>query len=507
MSSRRPLLKPAVLGLGLSLGLGLAPTMSASAQIQPSMSSGSGPGTGTGGATFRPNYPGGSMLRPRPNLGPMPPGDLPNALESLADPSVGLPLSGLKMTREQVQRLIRDLPKLADTIQEPSQRVGALDHSARAEIQSIRDSRSAENVAQLDATKSTLVSAWQALRQVPNQLVHDNRGVSLCDTLVLLGDVYQDQALVSDDLAFLDESLSLPQRSAADRREALNRSLEAYAMAATVAHELRDLNVRGEVLYRIADSLARSGMEIATARLRIVPRSANDLPETLDQEGLADQAFAAAARHAQSIERPVWRNRALVIVTQHAAAANRFEQAVATARSIEEPQARAEALIQTAESQARRPDQARAATQSYNEAAQVIAAIPRQDPRSILADVLISSLALSGRFPDAVASVSLLTDPVHRFEAYGAIAEQMGRRGLDRQAHAWILQRAKPEHQSHLLRRVAMGMIASIEQYRTNAQSGRGFEPWGLEPTIPGNVPPPAESTPPTPEPIRPSGP
>ncbi|MFO0958636.1 MAG: hypothetical protein U0800_14600 [Isosphaeraceae bacterium] len=498
MSSRRHILTSALLGLGL----GVAPWSSASAQISPSMSSGSGPGTGTGGSSFRPNAPGGAMTRPRPDLGPLPRADLPNALEGLADPSAGLPITGLRITREQANRMINDLGGLADAIKEPSQRVGALDRTARAEIQAIRDSRAADNLAKLDAARASLGSAWQALRQVTNQLVHDNRAVSLAETLMLLGDVYQDQALVSDELAFIDESMSIAPRPASERRQALVQSLQAYAMAAGVAAEVRDLNVRGEILYRVADSLARSGQEIATSRVRIIPASPGEVPEVLDQDGLADEAIAAAGQHARRIFRPVWRYRALVAVSQHAASANRFDQAVTVARTIEEPQSRAEALIRAAEAQARTAGEGQAATRTYTEAAQSVASIPRQDPRAILADVLISSLILSGRFQDALASVGLLTDPVDRYEALGTIAEQMGRRGLDREAKSWILSKATPEHQPHLLRRVAMGMVASIEQYRTNSQSGRVVEPLNVElPTQPAT--PSREPAPPTPEPIR----
>lgn len=502
MLSRRCLLTPALLGLGL----GLTPWTSAVAQISPSMSSGSGPGTGTGGSpSFRSNIPGGSPFRPRPNLGPMPAGDLPDALESLADPSFGMPLSGLRITKEQADRMLRDLTGLANSIQEPSPRVQALDRAARTEIQTVRDSRAADNVAKLDAIRASLVSAWNSLRQISHHLVHDNRAVSLSEALTMLGEVYQDQALVSDDMAFLDESLSVAPRSVPERRKALDRSLEAYAMAASVANEVHDANIRGEVLSKVADGLARSGQEIATARFQIIPQSPSELPETLDQEQLADQALNAAADHARMIQRSVWRNRALVAVVLQAASANRFQRALAIARSIDEPQARSEALIQTAEAQARSRGQAQAATESYHEAARAIASIPQEDPRSILAEVLIASLNQSGRFLDAVASVSLLSDPVNRYEAYGTIAEQMGRRGLDREARNWIIRRASPEHQSHLLRRVAMGMTASIEQYRTNAQSGRGL----LEPSIvnlppEAELPPPREATPPPPSPIQP---
>jgi hypothetical protein len=87
-----------------------------------------------------------------------------------------------------------------------------------------------------------------------------------------------------------------------------------------------------------------------------------------------------------------------------------------------------------------------------------------------LTGVLIDSLISTGRFDDARATIELYPDSIHKDKALGAVAESQGRRGLAKEAIAWIDQDAPVELRSYLRRRVADGLLAALEQNRTEAQ-------------------------------------
>ena len=88
-----------------------------------------------------------------------------------------------------------------------------------------------------------------------------------------------------------------------------------------------------------------------------------------------------AATLTRGIERPVWRDRALVQIAAAAAASRQFAQGLDIARMIPQPEVRTDALVRLAESQARRNDPD-GATKTYLEAAQAVASIPLSDPRA-----------------------------------------------------------------------------------------------------------------------------
>jgi hypothetical protein len=107
------------------------------------------------------------------------------------------------------------------------------------------------------------------------------------------------------------------------------------------------------------------------------------------------------------------------------------------------------------------------ATSTYRDAAVAVASIPLDDPRAILAGVLIDNLISVGRFEDARSTIVLYPDTVRRMIALGAIAESQGRRGAAESARYWIYRDIPPEHRAELLRRVNNGILSAIEQNRS----------------------------------------
>ncbi len=128
--------------------------------------------------------------------------------------------------------------------------------------------------------------------------------------------------------------------------------------------------------------------------------------------------------------------------------------------------------LKVTETQARRGDP-KGATQTYKEAAEAVASIPLDDPRAVLAGVLIDNLVAVGRFEDARASVGLYPDEPRRLVALGAIAESQGRRGAAKSAVAWIERDVPAQYRSQLYRRVSNGVVSAIENSRTRDLSNR----------------------------------
>src|SRR5207302_5087672 len=119
---------------------------------------------------------------------------------------------------------------------------------------------------------------------------------------------------------------------------------------------------------------------------------------------------------------------------------------LAIARSIPQPEVRTDALVRLAFAQARRGDP-QGATLTYREAAQAVASIPLDDPRAVLAGVLIDNLISVGRFEDARSTIVLYPDNDRRLIALGAVAESQGFRGASDTAVDWIRREASPQNQ------------------------------------------------------------
>jgi hypothetical protein len=135
-------------------------------------------------------------------------------------------------------------------------------------------------------------------------------------------------------------------------------------------------------------------------------------------------------------------------------------------REIPDPEIRGETLAKIAEGLARRKLD-KQATAVYSESAAQVAKIRFIDNRGVIGGVLIDSLIAVGRFDDARACVPLMPDPVRRLVAYGAIAEAQGRRGRADAARAWIAREAPPSYREILYRRVDDGVLAAVDQMRT----------------------------------------
>src|SRR5581483_1795476 len=99
---------------------------------------------------------------------------------------------------------------------------------------------------------------------------------------------------------------------------------------------------------------------------------------------------------------------------------------------------------------------------------------PLDDPRAVLAGVLIDNLISVGRFDDARTCVLLYPDQARRLTALGAVAYSQGRRGVAADARQWIAREIPPEHRPLMHRRVNEGIIDAVEQNRSRAlNSGR----------------------------------
>jgi hypothetical protein len=189
-------------------------------------------------------------------------------------------------------------------------------------------------------------------------------------------------------------------------------------------------------------------------------------------ESQADRILRDAAAHAYRIDRPIWRDRALMLVATSAAGSNQFARGLEIARSIPQAEIRVDALLRIAEGQSMGA-QARAASVTYQEAARAVASIPLPDPRDILNGILIDSLISVGRFADARASTVMYSRPSDRLNALGAVAESQARRGLAGSARAWIEREVSPEDRAVLYRRVSDGALSVIQQNRSRDLSNQ----------------------------------
>ncbi len=91
---------------------------------------------------------------------------------------------------------------------------------------------------------------------------------------------------------------------------------------------------------------------------------------------------------------------------------------------------------------------------------------------------LVDSLLSTGRFDDARACTAIYPEESERFVALGAIAESQGKRGLAEAARRWIATDTPERYRSALYRRVAAGVLWSVEQARSKElPPGEGMPP------------------------------
>lgn len=468
------------LAAALVAGLALSHSATAPAQTTPSgpgISSGSGAGTGTGGVgpgstgtgTSGSMTPSGTAAPARPGDGPVPrtgpgPGEPAGPIETLRDVEAGRPIYGLELSEEQLRVLDSRLLNEARAITRPEERALALVGVARSKVFG----------REYAAAHTALVEASQAALKVPPGLVRDLR----IRAVVKEGFLRLAEARSSEGSAkniFTSEDEPLPPESLETWTRAMKGAQEEWNLAADLAARIDRRPYRSLTLFEVVESqssdLVRRGAFLDEFEGQVAEElKAVEAGKIKAALGLIDAGLDQGLAHARRIDLPLWRDRALATVVSGAAGARRFDRGFAVARAIPRPDARADALLRLAETEARRGTP-KGATRAYTEALQAIAAIPVTDLRSILTGVLIDSLIASGRFEDARAAVVLYSDPARRLQALGAVAESQGRRGLSESAKVWIAKDASPDVRSQLYRRLNDGILASLEQYRTNEYS------------------------------------
>lgn len=487
--------------LGLALAITLLSASSSSAQP---LSSGSGVGTGTGasggaarnstGTGFEsgtglllpgantyisPSGPGGHLLSPGRSSGAGAAGMGPGAATTfpgempVLQPNVALD-SGLISNAAAGATVTDRHLDYARRIPNPADRSLTLSRIASGATAS----------GQLDVAETALNEASAGGMLIPTGMVRDQRMISIIIALMNLGDARlregrADAAIPPTDTgpATTATTTTTPAAPAAatatpthakPTRVALIRQSQAdWLRAADLAQRIGNPTYRSEFMYRVADSMAYGGQTIVN---EFPPPETGLVPSTdgwnRSYDGLPDRMLQLAANLCARIERPVWRDRGLVSVASAAAESRQFPRALSVARMIPQPEVRTDALLKIAEIQARRND-LKGATATYGEAARAIASIPLDDPRAVLAGVLIDNLIAVGRFDDARASIALYPDNPRRLVALGAIAESQGLRGSAGSALAWINRDVPAEHRSQLYRRVSNGVVISIEHNRS----------------------------------------
>ncbi len=474
-------LLPAALGLALNLP-GVAVGQG------PGVSSGSGSGTGTGssaGSGF--NSTGTGMQSGAGNstgtgsesasgtdsnsLGPFsgPAGRTPGgSLVTL--PSDGMrPIPGLEVSSEEISKIDARLLSQARSVTDPADRALVLQRIASTKIifrQRLGDAHIA------------LVEAADAARQMPASELRDRRLISVVETLLSLAEAEVRLGMQPADVDIPPNDPANPDITPpAEGTESggprwLDKADDEWARADRAAGDITNPNFRGQQHSRVAESRALGASQLAgESGIFLDEPTPSEKPRTdRDQIQRADGILDRAIGDADRIDFPVWRDHALELVATKASHAGRFSQALGAARRVGRPEIRVDALVRVAEDQVRRnlPDDA---TRTYTETARAVSSIPSDDPRMVLAGILIDSLISMGRFDDARASVNFIAKPYRRLDALGAVAESQGRRGLGDAAMTWI-ERDMPDSDRPILRRrVTDGMLATVEQYRTNNQN------------------------------------
>ncbi len=326
---------------------------------------------------------------------------------------------------------------------------------------------------QLPMADKALGDASAAALEMPAGLVRDQRLISIVMSLLYLGEAHLREGRT--DLVIPDPSDTPDALPKLNRADLIRNAQTVILRAADLAGQIGNPTYRSEYLYRVADGLAYDSQSIVNEFPKTEnapPRDTNASVLNDSYDSLPDQMLQQAAAIAERIDRPVWHDRGLVAVASAAAESRQFARALLVARKIPQPEVRTDALLKIAEIQARRGDGANA-TATYREAAEAVASIPLDDPRAVLAGVLIDNLISVGRFDDARKSVTLYPDQSRRLVALGAIAESQGRRGSANQAIAWINNDVPAPYRSTLYRRVSNGVVAAIENNRTRDLSSR----------------------------------
>jgi hypothetical protein len=459
--------------LALALGLGLI-VFNSSAQLARAQrpSSGSGSGTGTGGesgglgATGTGTQSGGlgatsgRSFNPTGGLGGLgPQGPTGPRIEPMERPRV--------VNSGEVERIFgKDEPPLvgeALKITNLGERALALVRIARTSI----------FLGRPDLGHIAVFQAAEDCVQEQDPTARDQAIVSTIQAALGLAEEHMREIVAIDPNRELVPDL--PKAINIDRSSNLERGRQEWDLAFKLAFQLKNRSTRTEILFRVAESESLGSSSLVREPVRLLgirPDPARLAPPIRD---FSDKLIKTAIEHASQIDRPVWRDRAMVAIATNASVSGQFGRASEAARAIPQPEVRTDALLRIAENQSvfGRPDYA---TQTYAEVAQTIAEVPVADPRETLVGVLIDSLIAYGRFDDARAAVVLYVNPANPPIALSAVAESQGRRNLAASARKWIDQERDPNLRSLLYRKLNDGILYAVEQRRSNELS-RGALP------------------------------
>jgi hypothetical protein len=381
---------------------------------------------------------------------------------------------------------------------------------------------------QLALAHTALGEAAEAAVQERIPLVHDQRLIAIIMTDMNLAEAHLREGKDLSRPEFDTKSNPLP---ATDRTVLIQRAGVEWQRSAATARRILNPTFRSEMLYRLVDNMAYGSQTIMTDFAPAVGDESNggkdpyagpadqilrvaaDAVQWIERPVWHDRALVAIATAASAskqferglevarlIPQPEVRTDALVRLAEGLArfAEREARTAAEDVQEAENSAKHAEKLAADAEKETRaeprkellaerdrllaerdrlladrpaRSEHARTATdlatRTYREAAVAVASIPLDDPRAILAGVLIDNLISVGRFEDARSTTVLYPDTARRMIALGAIAESQGRRGAAESARQWIARDVAPELRAELLRRVNNGILSAIEQNRS----------------------------------------
>lgn len=381
-----------------------------------------------------------------------------------------------------------------------------------SELDVLRLKRFEQSLPRYRQAYEALAQLNQAALEMSERVMKDARllaGVRITNSMVtqMMRDVAPDSSYSSRDAV---QQLPLPISA---RVEHLALARRAVALAGEMAAAISESNFTSMALAEVADTESSASNQVARFLTRAERARGNRLADasstrqflmddptaTPEQKDAAEKSYqqtlenvrnsfdeqmsklgpypdimlAEATRIAGAIPIGIWRYRALVDVAIDAADSDQFVRAKEIAQSIPQSQARADALIRTAEAQAldgRSAD----ASETYQEAVVAIASIAQVAPRRELALVLLESLVAVNRFEDARAAVTLVRDPAFRVVALSVVARAMGEDGLDQSAYDWIEREVPPAERDQLRRNVIEGMKKFVYEIR-KPKTGTGL--------------------------------
>ncbi len=323
---------------------------------------------------------------------------------------------------------------------------------------------------QLDLARDTLIEAGKASLEVPVPLVRDQRIIGTITMMLNLTESLLRQGKQS--LISLDEAAPADPLPSMDRDRLIRGLQDDWTRAVNLCMRISNPTYRSEMLSRVVENEAVGSQTISTSYPRSQGAGKEGSEPAFSHDSSADRVLQDAANHAARIDRPIWRDSALLAVTASAAASNQFARGLEIARTIPQAEIRADALLRIAEAQSR-TNRGRAASDTYQEAVRAVASISVEDPRNILTGVLIDSLISVGRFDDARASIVLYSNVSSRLTALGAVAESQSRRGLADSARAWIARDVSLEDRAMLYRHVDEGLLSVIQLNRSRELSNQ----------------------------------